>query len=326
MQSKEILKHKGLIVPTINDASDSKFGKYEVYSREFVDEMLARLTAQGGYDWSGRKICFEGESLTGNMAMGYPAYVCEKTGATAANIAISGKAVYPDSPGNDWDFRRRVSNIPADADAIIIMGDCNGSTWVDASQAYSTNPAEWGGRWNLALDAIKKAFPTVPVFLVFEWVGNLGSKLIKEGPEVFWRFANNHGLLFINLRTESPLVLTYAAPAWGLNDNDVVHTNHEAMPLFADVILRHLRQIPPPVWQGYDSITLTTKELTVAAGKTAKIEYTIDGDLSNAWTSSDENVACVMGGTVYGMTPGTVTITATTRNGNTASCTVTVTA
>ena len=70
---------------------------------------------------------------------------------------------------------------------------------------------------------------------------------------------------------------------------------------------------------------MTTTELTVEAGKTAEIEYAITGDMSIQWTSDNMDVACVMGGVVYGMTTGNATITATTRNGNTATCTVTVT-
>jgi DNA-binding beta-propeller fold protein YncE len=217
-----------------------------------------------------------------------------------------------------------VSNIPADTDAIIIMGDCNSALFMDVSQAYSTNPGEWGGRWNLALDAIKRSFPTVPVFLVYEWVGSMSGKSTKNGPEAFWRFANNHGCIFVNLQTESPLNLRYAAQVWGLNDNDAVHTSHEAMPLFADVIIRHLRQIPPPVWQGFDTIAIAESSVEVQVGKTVNLTVTKTGDLSSQWTSDNMDVACVLGGVVYGMAAGTATITATTRNGNTASCAVTV--
>ena len=325
MATKEVLKHGESYVPEINDADTSEFGKYETYSRDKIDEKVKNVAVSSGYDWSGRKICFEGDSLTGNATMGYPAYVAEQTDATAVNIAIGGKAVYPNEVGAKCDFRRRVSSIPADVDAIIILGDCNGNILMDASQSYSVDPTEWGGRWNLALDAIKRSFPTVPVILCLEWVGSFNSNHSKHGAEAFWKFSNNHGLIYVNLMIESPLNLRYAASVWGLNDNDQVHTNHEAMPLFADVIIRKLKEIPPFQWTGSDTLTLTTTELTVAAGATAEIEYTIAGDLSIQWTSDNMDVACVMGGVVYGMAAGTATITATTRNGNTATCTVTVT-
>jgi hypothetical protein len=332
MASKDILKHNGNTVPTINDSANSPFGGFEVYSREKVDALLKALQMHSGHDWSGKKITFEGESLTGNATMGYPAYVAEQTGATAKNIAISGKMIYPNAAGSFEDFRRRVSNIPADTDAIIIMGDCNSKyeARVDnVDDYYKYDAMTWAGRWNIALRAIKKSFPTVPVFLVSQWVSENDSKYaieyIKTYVEGFWRFANRHGLILVNLATESPLSLSYAYSVWGLTATDRIHTNHEAMPLFADVIIRHLKQIPPPVWKGSDTLTLTTTQLTVAAGATAEIEYAITGDLSVQWTSDNMDVACVMGGVVYGMAAGEAVITCTTRNGNNATCRVTVT-
>ena len=48
-------------------------------------------------------------------------------------------------------------------------------------------------------------------------------------------------------------------------------------------------------------------------------------DKTLEWTSSDEDIARVVDGTVYGMTPGTATITARATNGISDSCTVKVT-
>ena len=118
--------------------------------------------------------------------------------------------------------------------------------------------------------------------------------------------------------------LIYGYPKYGLTATDGVHTNHEGMKLFADAIIRRLKQVPPPDWTGTDSITIDATA-SVAVGGTASIGCTVTGDLSVQWTSDNMDVACVMGGTVYGMAAGTATITAKTRNGNIATCTVTVT-
>lgn len=68
---------------------------------------------------------------------------------------------------------------------------------------------------------------------------------------------------------------------------------------------------------------------TVQEGKSIKLTATVlpnnTDDKTVTWTSSDTTVATVSKGTVKGVKPGTVTITATTKNGKTAEYVVTVT-
>lgn len=68
---------------------------------------------------------------------------------------------------------------------------------------------------------------------------------------------------------------------------------------------------------------------TVQEGKTIKLTATVlpsnADDKTVTWTSSDKAIATVSNGTVKGVKPGTVTITATTKNGKTAEYVVTVT-
>lgn len=330
MASKDVLRHGNNYVPTINDNTSSQFGSYETYSRNMIDRKLQGVggsgnpvVAESGYDWSGKKIIYEGESITMNGTMKYPEYVAEQTGCNSVKIGIAGVPIMGDYAGKAHDFRRRISNIPADADAIIILGDCNAITSSD-SQQNSTTIADWGGRWNLAVDAIKRSFPTVPLFLVSEYPMKGKDPQNKNTPIQFEAMARKHGAIFVCLATESPLSLIYGYPKYGLTATDGVHTNHEGMKLFADAIIRRLKQVPPPDWTGTDSITIDATA-SVAVGGTVSIGYTVTGDLSVQWTSDNMDVACVMGGTVYGMAAGTATITAKTRSGKTATCTVTVT-
>ena len=146
----------------------------------------------------------------------------------------------------------------------------------------------------------------------------------KNVPIQFEAMAKKHGAIFICLAEESPISLIYAYPTWGLTATDGVHCNHEATTVWADVIAKRLQEIKPTEWKGTDAITIDSTA-SVTVGSTADIGYTITGDQSIQWTSDNMDVACVMGGTVYGMTAGTANITATTRNGNTATCVVTVT-
>lgn len=276
-----------------------------------------------GYDWSNKKITFEGDSITANI--GYPAYVCTQLdAATAVNIAKAGYAVYPNSPTNAADFRKKVSNIPYNTDAIVILGDTNASDF-PASDAdlFSDSPSTWAGRWNLALDAIKRSFPTVPLFLTACFRQSGKNNQAKYVAHAFQRFAQLWGCIFIDLSTEAPMNLLYSGKVWGLNGSDGVHPAKAFVSLYAQTVADHIRQIPPCAFTGTDSISIDATK-SVAAGSTVDISYTVTGDQSVQWTSSDMDVACVLGGTVYGMAAGTATITAKTRSGKTATCTVTV--
>lgn len=285
-----------------------------------------QISMGGGtsYDWSNKKITFEGDSITRNSTIGYPAYVANALRANANVIAISGMPVYGSYVGREYDVRRRISNISADTDAIVILGDTNSISSTDAN-LFSTSMDDWTGRWNLALNAIKKSFPTVPLFLVACFRQGSKENNAKYVSYAFQRFAEHWGCLYVDLSSESPMNLLYSSKVWGLSATDDVHPSHAAMPLFADTVIKHIQEIPPFSFTGSDSITIDSTA-SVAVGSTADIGYTITGDQSIQWTSSNMDIACVMGGTVYGMSAGTATITATTRNGHTATCAVTVTA
>lgn len=75
-------------------------------------------------------------------------------------------------------------------------------------------------------------------------------------------------------------------------------------------------------------VTLSEQTATIDVGKTVSLTATVaPGNATNksvTWTSNNTSVATVSDGTVAGKSAGTATITVTTSNGKTASCTVTV--
>lgn len=76
------------------------------------------------------------------------------------------------------------------------------------------------------------------------------------------------------------------------------------------------------------SITLNRSEASVKVGKTITLSSTILPENTKnrtvTWTSSDESIASVDKGVVKGISPGNAVITASTSNGKTAKCEVTV--
>ena len=77
-----------------------------------------------------------------------------------------------------------------------------------------------------------------------------------------------------------------------------------------------------------ESVTLDKSSLELVVDNTATLTATVAPnnatDKTVTWTSSDDTVATVENGVVTGVKAGTATITATTSNGKTATCTVTV--
>lgn len=75
-------------------------------------------------------------------------------------------------------------------------------------------------------------------------------------------------------------------------------------------------------------VTLDKSEATIKVGKSIDLIATVEPtDATNTkleWTSSNADIATVTDGHVTGIAPGEVTITVTTANGKTASCTITV--
>ena len=77
------------------------------------------------------------------------------------------------------------------------------------------------------------------------------------------------------------------------------------------------------------SVTLSKSSVSVKEALTTTITATVLPENASkktvTWTSSDNSVATVSGGTITGVSQGTAVITATTSNGLTATCNVTVT-
>lgn len=76
-----------------------------------------------------------------------------------------------------------------------------------------------------------------------------------------------------------------------------------------------------PVEEG--PLALSRADITIAAGETARLTAS-GGTGEVAWSTSNENIAAVEGGSVTGKAGGTATITAA-SGGETASCAVTIT-
>lgn len=108
----------------------------------------------------------------------------------------------------------------------------------------------------------------------------------------------------------------------------------EVTPDSAQVLVDWVKVWAPPqdrVIRVPQSIALSHDAITVTAGVlrggvvTANIMPAACHDTGTSWTTNDSSIALVSGGRITGVAVGTATITATTWNGLSASCVVTVT-
>ena len=76
------------------------------------------------------------------------------------------------------------------------------------------------------------------------------------------------------------------------------------------------------------NVTLNKKTASVKVGETVSLSYTINPsdtkDKTVTWASSNESIAQVNSGTITGVNEGECTITVSTKNGKTDTCTITV--
>lgn len=320
--ANKYLEFNGEKIPLINDGAMSSHPDRDTYSRQKIDSMVS--AGSNGYDWSDRVVSIEGDSHVANATTGFPRHLSDALGVKTSLIAISGVPVYGSYQGDSKDFRRRVSNIPANVDLIIVSGDSNAIS-TDVSHLNSDDISTWGGRWNVAVNAIKKSFPQVPLLLVSDYPHrDLNMDRTWHTFEQFERMAVRHGAYHVSIAKDGGFSRLYTTHVWGLYDGDTSgHCSHDAMKIWSDCVIQKIRSIRPPIWTGVDDITIPSS-CSVQVNGTADVEYTVTGDQSVQWTSSNMDVACVMGGTVYGMSSGQAVITAKTRSGKTATCTVTV--
>lgn len=76
------------------------------------------------------------------------------------------------------------------------------------------------------------------------------------------------------------------------------------------------------------TVTLNKDSLTIKVGESAKLKYTIDPDNTKnktvSWTSSNDSIASVSDGKITAVNEGDCTITITTKNGKTDTCSIVV--
>ena len=208
--------------------------------------------------WKGKKIIVDGDSIThfGQWHIWLKEWF---EWATVYNHACSGQSLTILRNANDASgvgqglkgYERVQQNYEADADAIILMGDCNNCGNQNEIGTYSdTTEDTWCGRMNLMLDTITTKYPTKPIILISNPPrGETNRHGINDSAHVqanaMKDLAWNRGFYYIDCyhtnlyRPNIPQNVTL----FGNNGKDITHPNNLGHKMMAQMIFEELKKV-----------------------------------------------------------------------------------
>ncbi len=281
-----------------------------------------------------RKGQYSTEGCSGNMAF-KRRYTDSKTDSFAL-VAISGNATFTGIPGGTY-----IDAVTGDTKTVSeggsLTASCSGKGQMRV-YVLSTSKTPAPGRVIPNGDYINDGGAAELIgeaTVITDIIEDTGISLSSSAATVF------EGETTSLTATVTPSNATYKSVKWTSSDNSVATVNggtvtgvsigtatitatsHSGKTATCKVTVKENPNIVKPT-----GVTIAPTTLTVSEGGTGTLTATVTP--SNAtnktvtWSSSNENVATVSGGTVTGVGSGTATITATTSNGLKATANVTV--
>lgn len=268
--SVQTTKTQYLIVKiNIHSLISDKFNKFIPKSYDGTVNDVTCLTGQGTKQlidnldfnrskWKGKKIIVDGDSIThyGTWHTWLKkwfewntvySHACSGNTLTLARVDNDASGVGKGLKG----YERVQQNYEDDADAIILMGDCNDCDTSASIGAYSDATEDtWCGRINLMLDAIITKYPTKPIILISnpprgtsERYGisanaHLQAKAMKD-------LADNRNLYYIDCYHTNMYRPwdTNNVTLFGNNGTDPVHLSDLGNKMMAQMIFEELKKV-----------------------------------------------------------------------------------
>ena len=236
---------------------DNTTNDYTCLTGEATKELIDTIDFNRS-KWKGKKIIVDGDSIThfGQWHIWLKEWF---EWATVYNHACSGQSLTILRNANDASgvgqglkgYERVQQNYEADADAIILMGDCNNCGNQNEIGTYSdTTEDTWCGRMNLMLDAITTKYPTKPIILISNPPrGETNRHGINDSAHVqanaMKDLAWNRGFYYIDCyhtnlyRPNIPQNVTL----FGNNGKDITHPNNLGHKMMAQMIFEELKKV-----------------------------------------------------------------------------------
>ena len=273
-------------------------------------------------------------------------FIADKTGAIINNVSRGGSCLTTAKRDN-YSFVDRYNDLNSDCKIILIFGGIN-----DYARAENTELGNIGdtdttnicGALKTLCEGLINKYPATPIGFILPYGFNeyKGSGTWKPYENKIIEVLNYYGIPYLNLRTNSIMnanidFINSKYFLYGSADSvtgDKTHPNTVGHSIIAKPILSFIEDIYYDMYSSdIPSEVLPTsisirETLSITLGEQSTLAVTfIPSTTTNkylTWSSNNESVATVSNGVVTGVSKGSCNIIATTSNGKTATCVVTV--
>lgn len=273
-------------------------------------------------------------------------FIADKTGAIINNVSKGGSNITT-VKGDGASFIDRYINLDSDCKIILVFGGINDYSWSAGTQLGSigdTDTTNICGALKTLCEGLINKYPTIPIGFILPYGFNeyKGSETWKPYENKIIEVLNYYGIPYLNLRTNSIMNANiefinskyFRFSSTDSSTGDKTHPNTAGHSIIAKPILSFIEKIyydmyatdvPSEILPTSISIR-DTLEITVGEQSTLAVTFTPSTTTNKTltWSSSKEGVATVSNGIVTGVGQGSCNIVATTQNGKTCTCIVTV--
>lgn len=273
-------------------------------------------------------------------------FIADKTGAIINNVSRGGSSLTT-VRGDNYSFVDRYNNLNSDCKIILIFGGINDYAYAGNTELGNigdTDTTNICGALKTLCEGLINKYPATPIGFILPYGFNeyKGSGTWKPYENKIIEVLNYYGIPYLNLRTNSIMNANidfinskyFRYSSADSVTGDKTHPNTVGHSIIAKPILSFIEDIYYDMYSSdIPSEVLPTsisirETLSIIPGEQSTLAVTfIPSTTTNkylTWSSNNESVATVSNGVVTGVSKGSCNIIATTPNGKTATCVVTV--
>lgn len=273
-------------------------------------------------------------------------FIADKTGAIINNVSRGGSSLTT-VRGDNYSFVDRYNNLNSDCKIILIFGGINDYAYAGNTELGNigdTDTTNICGALKTLCEGLINKYPATPIGFILPYGFNeyKGSGTWKPYETKIIEVLNYYGIPYLNLRTNSIMNANidfinskyFRYSSADSVTGDKTHPNTVGHSIIAKPILSFIEDIYYDMYSSdIPSEVLPTsisirETLSIIPGEQSTLAVTfIPSTTTNkylTWSSNNESVATVSNGVVTGVSKGSCNIIATTSNGKTATCVVTV--
>ena len=273
-------------------------------------------------------------------------FIADKTGAIINNVSRGGSCLTT-AKGDNYSFVDRYNNLNSDCKIILIFGGINDYAYAGNTELGNigdTDTTNICGALKTLCEGLINKYPATPIGFILPYGFNeyKGSGTWKPYENKIIEVLNYYGIPYLNLRTNSIMNANidfinskyFRYSSADSVTGDKTHPNTAGHSIIAKPILSFIEDIYYDMYSiDIPSEVLPTsisirEALTITPGEQSTLAVTyIPSTTTNkylTWSSDNKSVATVSNGVVTGVGKGSCNIIATTSNGKTATCVVTV--